>query len=320
MAAATMHTLRRAGGRLLHTRGPSSWRQQVPALAAVLILTVLAAHSIAGMNEQHVPKPLLAVLFLAGAAIMLSIGAEHLLLGWLFLAPLLQESAGKTRVGHLLELALYTAPPLIVALKVLLARGSRPRREWFDFVPALFVGFVFASLVVTSSSVLKTGAVGTLRGFYQTVALGAIVYYVAAFWPGRALSVTRICWVVLASSVLQAVLVIVESATGWNLWHDVQWQVAGDWRAVGTLANPALTGAFIGVGFVVALAVLCWDGPPQLRRLALLMVMIGLPAFYATKTRGPMRRDLDRKRSVRAPELAVALDRRRRDRARWPSR
>jgi O-antigen ligase len=59
-------------------------------------------------------------------------------------------------------------------------------------------------------------------------------------------------------------------------------------RASGTFGNPEITGAFIGAGLVVALAVLCWDGPLRLRRVALAMVVLALPALYATKTRGPI--------------------------------
>src|SRR5205823_6547666 len=82
-------------------------------------------------------------------------------------------------------------------------------------------------------------------------------------------------------------MAIVEWGSGWNLWHDTSWQGA-DARATATLANPAVTGAFIGVGIVVALAVLCWDGPATLRRLAIVMLVVGVPGLYATKTRGPI--------------------------------
>ena len=194
MAAATIHTLRRAGERLLHTRGHSRWRQQAPALAAVLILSVLAAHSIAGMNDQG-PEAAAVVLLLAGAAIMLSIGAEHLLLGWLFLAPLLQESAGKTRVGHLLALALLygASADRCPEGTARLDRGRGESRS--TSVPALFVGFVFASLVVTYEQRAKTGAVGTLRDF-PGPSHWEQSFYVAAFWPAG-LSVTQVCSVVL---------------------------------------------------------------------------------------------------------------------------
>jgi O-antigen ligase len=83
-------------------------------------------------------------------------------------------------------------------------------------------------------------------------------------------------------------MAIVEAPTHWNLWHDRSWQKAGDYRSIATLGNPGVTGAVIGVGIVVALAVLCWQGPYQLRRLAIVMLLLGFPALYATKTRGPI--------------------------------
>jgi len=49
-----------------------------------------------------------------------------------------------------------------------------------------------------------------------------------------------------------------------------------------------VTGAVIGVGIVLALAVLSWHGPVRLRRLAIAMLVLGGPALYATKTRGPI--------------------------------
>ena len=235
-----------------------------------------------------IPKPLVLLLALAGGALMFSIRTERLLLGWLFLAPILQESAGTHRIGSLLGLALYTAPPAIFALKTILNRGIRPAARWFDAAPALYVGYVFGSLAIASDA-LGTNFVGTSRAFFQTVALGALIYYVIVFWPGRAVAAAHVCGVVLAAAGLQAAMSIVEFGTGWNLWNDLGWRTAGDiQRSVGTLANPALLGAFIGVGLVVALGVVCWDGPRQLRRLAWLVLVVGPPGLLFTFTRGPI--------------------------------
>jgi O-antigen ligase len=256
------------------------------ALAIVLVSLGTAASSAGSAGRPS--KPLLAVLVLTGAAVMLKVAAEQLLLGWLFLAPLLQESASSNHVGHVLALSLYTAPPIVFLLTAVMTRGSRPARKWFDLLPVLYAAFVFASLALTASGELRSGTVGTLRGFYQTVLIGIIVYYVVGFWPGRGLSVVRISRLVLAAAALQALMVVIEWATGWNLWHDTTWQQTGDVRSIGTLANPALTGAFIGVGIVVALSVLCWQGPSVLDRLATAMILVGVPGLYATKTRGPI--------------------------------
>lgn len=266
--------------------GPDARRYAAIALLGTAVLGAVGAHAIPTMSG-HVPKVLVVAMGLAGASILLTLSARHLFFMWLFLAPLLQESAQKNRMGHLLSLALYTAPPLVAGVKVLVDRGWRPRREWFDFVPAIYVAFILASLVITDTGAIKSGTVGTLRGVYQTVALGPLVYYIVAFWRGRRLSPVRICWIVLAAAALQAVMAVIEWRSGWNLWHDMSWQ-HGDVRSIATLTNPAVTGAFIGVGIVIALAVLSWAGPAELRRLAIVMLVVGLPGLYATKTRGPI--------------------------------
>jgi O-antigen ligase len=255
--------------------------------AVVGVVSVAAAESVARMDHR-VPKPLVAVLALALAAVLLSIDTRRLFLGWLFLAPLLQESASSNHVGHVLALALYTAPPLALLIKMLATEGWRPRREWFDVVPALYLAFLLASLAVTASGELHHGAVGTVRAFYQNVGIGIVLYYVTAFWRGRGVPFVSVARVLLLAAALQAAMAVVEWPTHWNLWHDTSWQNPGDDRAIATLGNPAVTGAFIGVGIVVALAVLCWRGPVQLQRLAIVMLAVGLPGLYATKTRGPI--------------------------------
>lgn len=262
-------------------------REQWVAILAVVVLGAVAAHSIPGAGK-HVPKALIVVLALAGASILLTIANQQLFLGWLLVAPLFQESASNSRAGHLLALALYTAPPIAFAFKARAATGPRPQRQWFDVLPALYAALLLVSLFVSASGELKHGAVSTVRNFYQTVLIGVIVYYVVAFWRGRSLSVTLIARLVLIAAALQAVMSTIEWGTGWNLWHDETWAVGGQPRSIATLANPAVTGAFIGVGIIVALSVLCWRGPVSLRRLAVVMLVVGLPGLYATKTRGPI--------------------------------
>src|SRR4051794_26975418 len=82
-------------------------RDRLIPIAAVGIVSIAAAESIAGMGTR-VPKPLVAVLALAGAAVLLSVDTVQLFLGWLFFAPIFQESASNSHLGHALGLALYT--------------------------------------------------------------------------------------------------------------------------------------------------------------------------------------------------------------------
>lgn len=263
-------------------------RDRVVPIAAVAVASIAAAESIAGMGTR-VPKPLLGLLALAGGAVFLSVDTVQLFLAWLFLAPIFQESASNTHVGHALALALYTAPPVVLLVKHLAAQGNRLRVEWFDVLPALYATYLVVSLAATGGAELRTaGTVSTLRTLYEDVAIGIIVYYVVAFWRGSGPSIVTTAKVLLAAAALQAAMAIVEWPTHWNLWHDTSWQRGGDLRSIATLGNPAVTGAVIGVGIVVALAVLCWRGPVQLRRLAIVMLLFGFPGLYATKTRGPI--------------------------------
>jgi O-antigen ligase len=177
----------------------------------------------------------------------------------------------------------------VLLLKHLASEGEHPRAEWFDFFPALYLAYLVISLAATGGTELRTtGTVSTVRTLYQDVAIGIVIYYVVAFWRGRGPSLVATAKVLLLVAALQAAMAIIEAPTHWNLWHDTSWQRAGDNRSIATLGNPAATGAVIGVGIVVALAVLCWRGPLQLRRLAILMLILGFPALYATKTRGPI--------------------------------
>lgn len=262
-------------------------RNRLVPFVVVGLISVATADSIAGMGTR-IPKPLILVLALAGAAVLLSVDTAQLFLGWLFVAPILQESTSNNHVGHVLSLALYSAPPVVLLVKHLAAGGKRLRPEWFDAFPFVYLAFLVVSLAVTASSELHSGGVGTFRTLYQNVAIGIIIYYVVAFWRGPAPSLVTVARVLLVAAALQAAMAVVELPTHWNLWHDTRWNRHGDARSIATLGNPAMAGAVIGVGIVIALAVLCWRGPIQLRRLAIVMLLVGFPALYATKTRGPV--------------------------------
>ena len=262
-------------------------RDRLLPIVAVGIVSIAAADSIVGMGK-HVPKLLVLLLALAGAAVLLAVETTQLFLGWLFVAPIFQGSASTSHLGHVLSLALYSAPPALLLVKHFTVDGPRPAGKWFDILPALYLLFLVGSLLFTASGELQHGALGTFHGLWENVAIGIVIYYVVAFWRGRGPSFVTIARVLLVAAALQAVMAVIELPTHWNLWHDTGWQRAGGDRSIATLANPAITGAFIGVGIVIALALLCWGGPLELRRLAIVMLVVGGPALYATKTRGPI--------------------------------
>ncbi len=250
-------------------------------------LISLAAARLIAHSDSGLPKPLVALLGLAAVATMVSISSEHLLLGWLFLAPLFQESARLTSIGHAAAVPLYVVPPIVLAAKALVGRTGRPRR-WFDLLPAAYVAYVFASLAITTN-LLAVSLGSSLRIFFQTIALGALVYYVIVFAPRRPFSAERVFGALLAACIVQSILAVIDLRTGWNLWGDTGWQGSGQIaRAVWTLTNPARLGAFIGAGIVVGVSILCWNGPRSLRRLAVAAVVLGVPGLAVTYTRGPI--------------------------------
>jgi O-antigen ligase len=220
---------------------------------------------------------------MAGLVAMFMLGPERLFLGWLLLAPLLGNAADDSTLGYALRWSLYLAPALVFVPMTFL--GWRPIRvRWYDLLPGAFVVYVFVVMLMTSD-LIRTDTVGTGKAFFQIVAVGAVVYYFLVFGPGATIVPARICWAVLAGVVVQSVLTFVESRTSWNLWDDSSWRRIAS-RPVSTLANPGVLGMFIGVGVVVALAVIVWNGPRTLRRLSIVVIVLGVPAVALTLTRG----------------------------------
>lgn len=273
--------------RILTTHPGSRFRGQALAFAVITVVS-LQAGWLVSRSEGQVSKPLLGLGALALGILMFRLSAERLFLGWIFLAPLLQESASATPLGHALALALYTAPPVVLVCKLLLDGIQGQRVAWFDLLPAIYVVYVFGSLLATTH-LLSDTPVGTARGFYETVAMGALVYYIVVFGSIRRVAATQICFVILWACALQAVMSILDFGFAWNLWNDQGWRRPGDLaRSVATLANPALLGTFLGIGIVISLAVLCWEGPQKLRRPSIAVLILAPAGLIVTFTRGPI--------------------------------
>jgi O-antigen ligase len=151
-----------------------------------------------------------------------------------------------------------------------------------DAFPFLFVLYVTVSLLLSTDH-----SSTTIRLFYVTIVIGVIVYYFLVFGGVRSLTAPRLIGLVLALSTLEALMSIADGLTGWNLWHHVYTE-GGVRRATATLASPAHLGSFIGIGAVLGLAILVWNGPRQLRSLAIANVALGIPGLYFTYTRGPI--------------------------------
>jgi O-antigen ligase len=252
------------------------------ALAAASIpLSVMTASAVA-RSDSLLPFRVLVLLGLAGAAIVLSLRVEIVFLGWLALAPLLQGAAEASALGHLASLALYLTPPLVFALWTL--TGSFPVRSprLLDALPLLYFLYLLMALQLSTDA-----SSSSVDGLYKTVGIGVILYYFFAFGPIGSLSWTKIMALVLGVATVEALMSVVDNLAGWNLWHDTGWR-EGMPRAVATLQNPAVLGALLGMGIVLALAVLVWGGPERLRPLAIATLVLGVPGILVTYTRAPI--------------------------------
>jgi O-antigen ligase len=250
---------------------------------------------------------LLLLLLLAYVAIALTIEPEILFATWLFAAPFLQGSAQQTALGKELARILYELPPLLLVV-VLLFRGRARKPTTIDFLPGLFLLYVFVSSRLINSEPFLFGS--GLRQIYVVFGIGVAAYYFIVFGPTTTRLGQRFAAALVGSGIALAAMTIVEGLTGWNLWHDTTWRHAGGLtRAVATLSNPAALGTFLGIAVAVAAAILLWDGPVTLKKPSKVFLILALPALFFTYTRGPM---------LAAVVVAVAtfvLARR----ARWPS-
>ena len=121
----------------------------------------------------------------------------------------------------------------------------------------------------------------------MTVGIGVILYYFVALGPGGSISLER----------LVALLLVLDDARGADehrgrvdrlepvarrlragAEYDVRWR-----RLV-----PGALGTFIGMGVVLAVSILVWNGPGRIHRLAVVTIVVGLPGLFFTYTRAPI--------------------------------
>jgi O-antigen ligase len=260
---------------------------------AFIVYLSAAVMSVAGgmlvaRSQAGIALVLIAVIGLAGVAVLLTPPPAVVFLGWLALAPIFADSAQASALGRAGIWALYVAPAALLGAITIARARTGAAVLLVDFLPAAYVAYVLGSIALTSTE-LQANPFGTLRFVFVTVALGPLLYYFLTIGPGAALPRAKVVLVLIAGAALQGVLALVELATHRNLWGFTAWQeAAGSARAVSTLANPGILGMFLGVGIVLALAVLTWGGPRSLRRLSILTLIVGAPGLLATLTRGPI--------------------------------
>jgi O-antigen ligase len=239
-------------------------------------------------SQAAIALVLIAVVALAALAGLLSLAPTVVFLGWLAVAPIFADSAQASALGRAGIWGLYIAPAVLLGAITIARARAGANVSFVDFLPAAYVAYILGSIAVTSSA-LQANPLGTSRFVFLTVALGPLFYYFLTIGPGAALRREKVLLILIAGAALQGVLALVEVATHWNLWGFTLWQeAAGPARAVSTLANPGILGMFLGVGIVLALAVLTWGGPHSLRRLSMLTLIVGVPGLLATLTRGPI--------------------------------
>jgi O-antigen ligase len=254
---------------------------QVVLLGAVVVLGGLVGAG-AARAEAVPPLPVAGLLVMAGAAVLLSLTPKVLFLAWFAVAPIFQESASWTAIGHPLWLALYLVPSLVFGIWTLSRRPRWLRPRFLDVLPLAFFLYVLGSVVLAGDT-----SITLVKAVYETVGIGVVLYYFFAVGPIGSLSWKSIASVVLAVTITEGSMSIIDGLTRWNLWHDTGWQ-QGESRAVATLANPAALGTLLGMGIVLAVSILVWNGPAQLRTPAIVTLIVGFPGLYFTLTRGPI--------------------------------
>jgi hypothetical protein len=183
-------------------------------------LSVFAAATIVRSNALS-SRPLLLLLALAVVTILLSISPAVVLVGWLALAPLLQNSASHTAVGHPLQLGLYVLPPLVFLLWSLTASSRSRSASFIDFLPLAYFLLLLGSMFFTSDVTFPA-----IKDLYTNTGIGIIAYYLVAFGPLRSNIQERVVGAVMTLATIEALMSIVDGLTKWNLWHDTSWQGA----------------------------------------------------------------------------------------------
>ena len=172
----------------------SSALQTTGIWALAICSCLLVAVGIAGADGTATSLvPLVAGL--AALVIALCLPAEWVFFGWLWAAPFLQDGLVDSGLGKPLQLLLYQLPPFVLLLSTLFHRGARPRGSWYDILPAASLSFIAVAILI-SPWVGHGGE--TFRALYFTVGIGMVMYYAAAFGPGR-LAPDRVARVFLAS-------------------------------------------------------------------------------------------------------------------------
>jgi O-antigen ligase len=258
-------------------------RRRLPIVELLAVpLSVAAAYGFVERDRML----LLGVFALAGLGLLafaLSLRPGFVFVSWLVVAPYLQEAANRSAIGNSLSRVLYTLPLGLFVAWLVTARSDRVRPRVVDLLPAGVLVYSLASLAFTNPNWVEN-----VRSLVLLLGPGVVAYYFTAFGPIGRDPVRHVARALLIGAVVLSAMAIVEARTGWNLWHDTGWRNAGVPRSVATLSNPAVLGTFLGAAIVIAVAVLAWRGPSELRRLSWIVVAVAPAGLLVTYTRGPI--------------------------------
>lgn len=253
----------------------------------LLVVAVIALSLFTGWNVARGSVLLWVPLALVVLALYSTVRTDLLFVGWLAVSPFIQENARETAIGWVLTNVFYVLPVGVLLIRMTRSNSLARHIRWYDVLPAGYVCLTILSQALVDSLQLRQ------PGFYTGllhagIFIGPPMYYICAFGPLQRLSPRHVCAAVLTSCSLVAALGIFEHFTHWNLWGMEQLRDGVDdpLRIVVTLSNPAVLGAFYGAGIVTATAVLGWGGPPLLRRLSVVTLVLAFPALFFTFTRG----------------------------------
>lgn len=251
----------------------------------VVASAVIAFSLFSGWNIARGSALLWAPLVLAILALYATVRPDLLFVGWLAVAPFIQESARETQIGWALTNAFYVLPIGVLLIRMARSNSLAKQVRWYDLLP---VGYV--CLIVLSQATLDSTEVRS-PGFYigllhSGILVGPPLYYVCAFGPLDRLAPRHVLAALMGSAAAVGALGIIEHFSHWNLWGEELVETPP--RIVVTLNSPAVLGAFLGVGIVTAVMVLVWNGPRSLRRLSIVVLALAVPALFFTYTRGGM--------------------------------
>jgi O-antigen ligase len=249
---------------------------------AAIPFSLLAADAI-GSSSKMALLPVVAVCGVGVLLLVFNVPPERVFLFWFCLAPFLQSSARTSSAGHALSQLLYELPPLLFLLWAAINRTRPVHATVVDVFPVAFLVLALVSLEET-----RVGATTSVRGVLTTVGFSAVGYYFCAFGPVSRRFGEKLCALLFGTALVLAVMALVESATGWNLWHNTDWQHIATPRVVATLDNPAVLGTYLAIAMSVALIVVFWEGPERLRKPGVAVMLLVPPALVFTYTRGPI--------------------------------